>query len=99
MSLVGFEKTAPIATLACFSAIVISRAPTLVDELNILGMKLHINVGHVVVFSTPLILLLMTWFWVIRDVSLLEKRPFTNNRWIVSFLVSFPSFAAAFLEK
>ena len=97
MSWYGFEKIGPLVTGLSISAIVISRAPTLVNEFSAFGIKFNINVGYVVVFSIPVILLFLIWLWVNRDRSIVEKKPYSNNRWLLSLLIFFPTFASTFM--
>ncbi len=97
MSFAKFEKAAPITFLGCVCAMIISRAPALVDEFGVAGIKFNINAGYVVVFSIPLITLLLAWLWIVRDRSTLDNFPYSNNKWLVSLLVIFPSLAALFL--
>ncbi len=97
MSMLGFQKVAPITVFICVCAMVVSRAPTLVDEFSMLGVKFNINVGYVVIFSIPIIMLLLTWLWIVRDKSIMEKNPYSNNTWILPFLAIFPSLSAFFL--
>ena len=97
MSWAGFEKFAPLTTGLSVCVMVISRAPTLVSEFSAFGLKFNINVGYVVVFSIPTIMFLMIWLWINRDISVLEKKPYSKNRWLVLFLVVFPAFASLFM--
>lgn len=97
MSWLGFGKAASFTALVCVSAMIISRAPTLASEFNAVGIKFNINVGYVVIFSIPIIVMLQIWLWAIRDKSVLEKRPYSNNKWIISPLVFFPALATIFM--
>ena len=97
MSWVGFEKAAPFAAIFSFSVMVISRAPTLVNEFSAIGIKFNINAGYIVVFSIPIIMILLVWLWINRDKSILEKRPYSENRWLVLFLIFFPALTSLFM--
>lgn len=97
MSFYGFDKIAPIATALSLSAMIISRAPTLINEFSALGFKFNINVGYVVLFSIPTIMFLLLWLWITRDLSVLERKPYINNRWLVSIQVFFMAFASFFM--
>jgi len=97
MSWFGFEKIAPITLGISISCMVISRAPTLVSEFSALGLKFNINAGYIVVFSVPVIFLLMVWLWVFRDASIIKKAPFDKNMWLIYLLLFFPVFAEIFM--
>ncbi len=97
MSWTGFEKFAPLTMAISISAMVISRAPTLVNEFSAIGIKFNINAGYVVVFSVPTIMLLLAWLWINRDKSVLEKKPYVKNNWLALILVTFPSIASLFM--
>ena len=97
MSWAGFEKIAPLTAGLSISAMVISRAPTLVSEFSALGIKFNINVGYVVLFSIPIFMFMLIWLWINRNLSVLEKRPYSNNKWLISFLVAFPTFSSIFM--
>ena len=97
MSLTRFEKAAPITVLGCVLAMIISRAPALLEEFSMAGFKFNVNAGYIVVFSIPIISGLLMWLWVIRDKSTLDNPLYVKNKWIVPFLVIFPSLAAVFM--
>ena len=97
MTITGFDKVALVSSFVCVSTIFASRAPTFINELNLFGLKFNLNVGYIVIFSIPIILLLLTWFWISRDRTILSKKLYERNHWLISFFVCFPAFSSLFM--
>ncbi len=93
----GFEKIAFLTVLFCVFLMIYSRAPTLIGGFSLLGIEFNINAGHAIVFSIPVIMILLTWLWIVRDKGIQDRRPYSNNKWIIPILIMFPLVASIFL--
>ncbi len=92
-----FQVVAPVAAVVSIACIIISRAPTLIDEINLWVFKLNLNAGYIVVFSIPILFFLLFWLWRNKDQSILRLEIFIKNRWLLDLMIIIPALASIFM--
>lgn len=86
-------------TLNVFALIfmIASRAPTLISEFGLFGIKFNINAGYIVAFSIPLLLLGIVILEVLRTDGISQLFPYRNSPNVLRLFVYFPALAMLFM--